>query len=146
MTEAHNSNTAQTDPPKKRKVVGRPFVKGQPSPNPGGKPKDLKQIVELARSFAPAAIKALADIAIDGRKEETRIAAAEALLTRGYGRPVLPVAFGASESDLPALIRHIIIDPVNDTETDITPSLLEGTAINADDRCRRAHRIGRSRR
>lgn len=64
-----------------------PFVKGQ-SGNPGGRPKELKEIQELARKSAPAAIRALAKIAEKGESEAARVSAATALLDRAYGKPV----------------------------------------------------------
>jgi hypothetical protein len=63
-----------------------PFVKGK-SGNPGGKPKELKGIQELARVHAPTAIETLARIARTGKSESARVGAATALLDRGYGRP-----------------------------------------------------------
>lgn len=64
-----------------------PFVKGQ-SGNPGGRPKELKEIQDLARKSAPAAIRALAKIAEKGQSEAARVSAATALLDRAYGKPV----------------------------------------------------------
>lgn len=64
-----------------------PFVKGQ-SGNPGGRPKELKEIQELARQSAPSAIRALASIAAKGKSEAARVSAATALLDRAYGKPV----------------------------------------------------------
>lgn len=60
------------------------------SGNPGGRPAGLKEVVELACSHAPAAIETLAEIARNGRPEMARIAAAGALLDRGYGKLKLP--------------------------------------------------------
>src|ERR1700730_898191 len=62
------------------------FKKGQ-SGNPGGRPKELKGIQELARSHAEMAIETLAKIAKDGQSEASRASAANSLLDRGYGRP-----------------------------------------------------------
>jgi hypothetical protein len=61
------------------------FKKGQ-SGNPGGRPKELREIQTLAREYGVAAIKALASIAEGGKSESARIAAATALLDRGFGR------------------------------------------------------------
>jgi len=62
------------------------FQKGQ-SGNPGGRPKADFAIQELARSHGPAAIETLAKIAAKGKSESAQIAAATALLDRGYGKP-----------------------------------------------------------
>jgi hypothetical protein len=57
------------------------------SGNPGGRPKELAGIQELARKHAPDAIKTLVQVASKGKSESARVAAASSLLDRGYGRP-----------------------------------------------------------
>lgn len=52
-------------------------------------------IQELARTYTPAAIKALVE-ALDSPRE--RVAAATALLDRGYGRPAQSVALTGDKS------------------------------------------------
>ncbi|MFD2500822.1 hypothetical protein ACFSTI_20755 [Rhizorhabdus histidinilytica] len=44
-------------------------------------------LAELARKHAPTAIRTLAQIARKGESESARVAAANALLDRGFGRP-----------------------------------------------------------
>src|SRR5829696_1980259 len=65
------------------------FQPGQ-SGNPSGKPKKLAELVDLARSLAPDAIKALHEIAVHGRSEKCRIVAAVALLIAASGNPRSP--------------------------------------------------------
>lgn len=69
-----------------RKPPGRPFAKGQ-SGNPGGRPKDLEGVRELARAHTAEALDTLASIMRDGSTENARLRAAEALLERAWGRP-----------------------------------------------------------
>lgn len=65
---------------------GRPFEKGV-SGNPRGRPKRDYDIAELARKYSADAIATLATIMIDaGVSPSARVAAANALLDRGYGR------------------------------------------------------------
>ena len=61
------------------------FRKGQ-SGNPGGRPKVLGEVQELARQYAPTVIVELARLALRAKGETARIAAIRELLDRGYGR------------------------------------------------------------
>jgi hypothetical protein len=57
------------------------------SGNPSGRPKADHTIQELARAHTPEALSALVEIAKNGRSESARVAAAVAILDRGWGRP-----------------------------------------------------------
>lgn len=65
----------------------RPFKKGQ-SGNPGGMRKQDKHVRELARERTAEAITALVECLADA-SGSVRVAAAEALLSRGWGRPTV---------------------------------------------------------
>jgi hypothetical protein len=68
-------------------TLGRPFQKGQ-SGNPGGRPKEIAEVKELARAHMPAAIEALVSIMKNTKSSDAaRVSAATALLDRGYGKP-----------------------------------------------------------
>ena len=76
-------------PEKKRR--GNPnWVKGQ-SANPGGKPNltpDEADALNLARTFAPDAVRALHEIATSKTaSDKARVTAAEAIINRVYGKP-----------------------------------------------------------
>jgi hypothetical protein len=68
------------------------WEKGGPSPNPGGRPKEVGDVRDLAKRYTAEAVETLAKIM---RSEDAppaaRTAAATALLDRGYGRPAQAV-------------------------------------------------------
>ena len=85
-------------PPK----VGRYFAPGNPygfkkghSGNPGGRSKKLAEIADLARSLAPDAIRALHEIAVRGRSERVRVAAAGLLNHQASRSSLNPAGTGA---------------------------------------------------
>jgi Flp pilus assembly protein TadD len=77
-------------------TVGRPtnrgsFQKGQ-SGNPGGRPKALAPVRDLARAQTEAAIETLVAIMTDtDASASARVAAATAILDRGWGKPTVQV-------------------------------------------------------
>ena len=63
------------------------------SGNPGGRPKEIAEIRELARAHTAEALGTLAAIMHStDAPPGARIAAANALLDRGWGRPTQPLA------------------------------------------------------
>jgi hypothetical protein len=64
----------------------RMWVKGGPSPNPGGRPKVLHEVRALAREHTARAIERLADM-LDHPDGRVVVAAASTLLDRGWGKP-----------------------------------------------------------
>ncbi|CAO4196661.1 DUF5681 domain-containing protein [Methylorubrum extorquens] len=66
------------------------FQPGQ-SGNPGGRPKASARVRDAAREHTEAALAVLVQIATAGESEAARMAAANAILDRGYGKPTQPV-------------------------------------------------------
>jgi hypothetical protein len=85
------------------------FAPGQ-SGNPGGRSKESARIKALAASKAESAINKLTKIMEESADEKNVIAAANALLDRGIGKPA-QVHIGGDEDDAP--IRISRIDLVN---------------------------------
>jgi hypothetical protein len=74
------------------------------SGNPGGQPKGLADVRELARQHTATAINCLAHIAEKGKTEMAQIAASTALLDRAWGRPTQPIA---GDDDMPPVGQSI---------------------------------------
>lgn len=87
------------------------WQKGQ-SGNPGGRPKEIGHVRELARQHTDDAIQTLAEVMNNAQENSrARVAAAEALLDRGWGRPDSSVNVSSKvdlthEEILDALMGH----------------------------------------
>jgi hypothetical protein len=84
------------------------FRKGQ-SGNPGGRPKVLAELQELARCHAPEAIAELGRLALKAKSETARISAIRELLDRGFGRSRQSMEI-TTEPDDPVRVLLDLID------------------------------------
>ncbi len=83
-----------------------PFAKGK-SGNPGGRPKEVAEVRELAKKHGPAAIKRLVKL-MASDNERTAVSACEALLNRGYGRPPQSVTLAGDEDGPPIQMEGVV--------------------------------------
>jgi len=83
------------------------WKKGQ-SGNPGGKPKADYKIRDLAKAKTQIALDTLEEICKSGESESARVAAAIALLDRGYGKPTQPISGDEDAPLLKAIEFHIV--------------------------------------
>lgn len=85
---------------------GRPFPPGQ-SGNPGGRPREDGHLRELCRAQTELAIVALVEILSDkAAPAAARVAAANAILDRGWGKPIQTLAGDESGSSLRIVIER----------------------------------------
>ena len=81
------------------------FQKGV-SGNPGGRPREIGEIRDLARAHTADAIEALRGIAVDlTAPASARVAASEALLNRAWGRPSLAISAEGEAEPVELIVR-----------------------------------------
>ena len=83
-----------------------PFKKGQ-SGNPGGRPKEVSEVKDLARTYGVDAIERFVEL-IASDNERTAVAACEAILNRGYGRPAQSMSLSGDEDKPPVKLEGVV--------------------------------------
>lgn len=108
----------------RRKKVGlskapRSAWKPGQSGNHGSRPKAVAEIRDLAREHGQKAIERLVEL-LDSKNESVALRAAEALLARGYGRPVQGIELNSKEGHSPQTVEIVFVKPPK--RTDLTVS------------------------
>lgn len=107
------SDNSQTSK-KKPRGPGVKFAAGR-SGNPGGRPKKTPEELDLVAACKKKSVDALAvvtEIMLRGAKDATRLAAAQFVIERGYGRAVQPTEItGKDGKDLPVAPAGVLIVP-----------------------------------
>ena len=96
------------------------------SGNPGGRPKEHPEVKEAARKHTKAALKTLKTIMSDRKQPgSARVAAANALLDRGYGKAAQHISADVSHSwesvaasEFDGWLTGLFAPGVTDTERD----------------------------
>jgi hypothetical protein len=102
-----------------RKPPSSAWKPGQ-SGNPGGRPKVVAEIRELARQHGYDAIRRLVDL-MGSKNENVAVRACEALLDRGYGRPLQGLELNSVDAsrqrwhvELVSLPKHVDTAPAKE--------------------------------
>lgn len=91
-----------SEEPQNRRAEGGRFLPGQ-SGNPGGRPKAVREVEEMARQHTPAAVAALVRVMeSDESPAAARVSAACALLDRGWGKPRQEVEHSGAIDTVPS--------------------------------------------
>jgi len=110
--EAMNSQNRQGTGKPKRKAPKTAFVKGK-SGNPGGRPGKTAQELDLiaaCKAKTPEALGVIADLMVNGEREQTRLQAALSIIERAYGKPVQPQDVNLIGTII-SRIERVIVDP-----------------------------------
>jgi hypothetical protein len=105
MGEERKNLTKKHQPQNKPKT-GR-FQPGK-SGNPGGRPKVIREVIDLAREHTTLAIETLAKICKSADKDSARVAAANALLDRAWGRAPQTIELQGTDEELMAKAGEIL--------------------------------------
>ena len=114
---------------------GRPFERGK-CPNPGGRPREVGHVRDLAREHTTVAVETLVAVMKNAKAPPAaRVAASNALLDRGYGRPgstsvrfALPELTSAADASkaMAAITRTVASGELAPAEAAHLSQLIEG--------------------
>src|SRR5262245_39803414 len=85
----------------------KPWQPGH-SGNPGGRPQASLEVRALARDHTAEALQTIVEIMRHGRSDAVRLAAAEAILDRGWGRPTQAITGPEDEPFQATAVAHAV--------------------------------------
>ena len=71
------------------------------SGHPGGRQKTIRDVVELARQLMPETIRTLATVMKTSKSDTAKVAAAQVILDRGWGKPMQGIKLAQEDRDAP---------------------------------------------
>lgn len=89
-----------------------PFKKGE-SGNPGGRPKEEREVLELARSKSRRAVERLTEW-MESDNAKASVSAANAILDRAFGKPTQPLSGDPDNPFTVSVVQRVIVDPAKD--------------------------------
>ena len=96
------------------------------SGNPGGKPKGVAEVRELAQSLTVRAVKELERIAFNSPDDRARLAAIKEILDRAYGKPTQPIDGDGVGGGITVVVRRFGDEDADDD--DVAASSMGRTA------------------
>ncbi len=114
----------------------KPYVAGQPSPNPGGRPKKTEAEYEaerIAKERSPRAVSRLCEI-LESEDEKAAIMAANSILDRALGKPTQAITAEVDmkgDAATPELVRHELARLLTQLAPKRVPIEAEAVAVQA---------------
>ena len=103
---AISNRTERKAPPK----AFKPGVSGNPSGRPKKTPQEL-DLIAACKEKTPDALAVILKIMQTGDKDSVRLAAAQSIIERAYGKPVQPSDVAVSGGLVISRIERVIVDP-----------------------------------
>ena len=108
------------------------------SGSPGGRGRDHYAVSDLAKSHAPKAVATLAALMVDKKvPAQVRVNAAQALLDRGYGRPMQSVEAKVETVDMGAAhlaaLKELADKGLMSARARQDATTIEGVAVRVED-------------
>ena len=105
----------------------KPWQTGR-SGNPAGRPKAPADVTELARKYGPRAVAVIGELLGD-RDARIRLAAANSLLDRGYGKPAQSVNVDGSDGNSNVLMHLLAAKAIARLEAENALPTLEAKVV-----------------